>query len=131
MPRTELPSKQPDGSANWVEWTPDWMSSTRLAVKAAVVYEISGSQGGEVTQRTDAANDDRQLVALWAQQITAWSFADRGIPVPSQNVAGGEVIWSTLSGPDFNTLAEATADLFDQVTATPTRRRSGRGSSQN
>lgn len=123
MPRTELPSTQPDGSHNWIEWTSDWMSDVRFHVKEAVVYETTVPTGGgarEVVQRSDAANDDRQRLALWEKVITAWSFADRGVPVPSQNAAGAQVILATLSGRDFNALAEATQDLFDEVTATPT-----------
>lgn len=118
MPRTELPS------GNWVEWNQNWMSGVRFAVKSAVVYEtvvMAGNGSREAVQRSDAANDDRQRLALWREQITGWSWADKGIPVPKDNAAGAEVIWSVLDGPDFNALAEATADLFDEVTAVPTR----------
>ena len=132
MPRTELPSTQADGSHNWCDWSDKWMSGVRYEVKKAVVYKTTVPVGGgtrEVVQESDAANDDRQRIALWAQQITGWSFADQGIPVPSQNVAGAEVVWSVLDGPDFNALAEATQALLDEVTATPTSQRSGKPSS--
>lgn len=132
MPRTELPSTQPDGSPNWVEWNDKWMSGVRFAVKSAVVFEMTVSSSGnarEAVQRSDAANDDRQRIALWEQVITAWSFADRGIPVPSQNAAGAQVVWSVLDGPDFNALAEATQGLLDEVTAVPTPRASAKPSS--
>lgn len=118
MPRTELPS------GNWVEWNQNWMSGVRFAVKSAVVYEtvvMAGNGSREAVQRSDAANDDRQRLALWREQITGWSWADKGIPVPKDNAAGAEVIWSVFDGPDFNAFAEATADLFDEVTAVPTR----------
>ena len=89
MPRTELPSKQTDGSPNWVEWNGNWMSGVRFHVKAAVEYETGAVPGAsEVVQVCDGANDDRQRLALWAQQITAWSWSDQGIPVPSQNAGG-------------------------------------------
>lgn len=117
MPRTELPS------GGWIEWSDRWMSGVRFAVKSAVVYETTVPVGGgarEVIQKSDEANDDRRRVALWEQQITAWSFADQGVPIPSQNVARAQVIWSVLDGPDFNALADATQGLLDEVTATPT-----------
>jgi hypothetical protein len=126
MPRTDLPS------GNWVEWSSKWMSGVRFHVKAAVEFRsevtISGNDRKAV-QVSDAANDDRQRLALWGQQITAWSFADQGIPVPSQNVAGPEVIWTVLDGPDFSKLADATQDLLDEVTAVPTSARNAKGQS--
>jgi hypothetical protein len=130
MPRTDLPSKQPDGSPNWVEWSDRWMSGTRFHVKAAVEYRTSANPDGSgVVQVSDGANDDRQRLALWAQQITAWSFADQGIPIPSQNAGGPEIIWTVLDGPDFVALAEATQPLLDEVTANPTRARIAKSSS--
>jgi hypothetical protein len=125
MPRTELASTQPDGSPHWVEWSSNWKSGVRFHVKAAVEYRTEAVPGAsKVVQISDGANDDRQRLALWAQQITAWSFSEQGIPVPSQNVAGPEVVWDTLDGPDFNLLADATQELLDAVTASPTRGRS-------
>lgn len=126
MPRTELPS------GNWIDWDSKWMSGVRFHVKSAVVYETTVPTGGnatEVVQRSDAANDDRQRLALWAQQITGWSFADRGIPVPKDNAAGPEIIWTVLDGPDFNALADATQALLDEVTVTPTRGKNAKPSS--
>ncbi len=124
MPRTELPS------GNWVEWKTDLMSGTRFAVKSAVVHEISGTPGGnEVVQRSDGANEDRQRLALWAEIITAWSWSEKGIPIPSQNVGGPEVIWTVLDLDDFDKLAEDTQDLLDKVLSSPTRRRAANGSS--
>ncbi len=117
MPRTELPS------GNWIDWSDKWMSGVRFHVKAAVEFRTIVTTNGnarEAVQVSDAANDDRQRLALWAQQITGWSFADNGIPVPSQNAGGPEIIWTVLDGPDFNALAEATQGLLDEVTATPT-----------
>lgn len=117
MPRTELPS------GNWIDWSDKWMSGVRFHVKAAVEFRTVVTTNGnarEAVQVSDAANDDRQRLALWAQQITGWSFADNGIPVPSQNAGGPEIIWTVLDGPDFNVLAEATQGLLDEVTATPT-----------
>jgi hypothetical protein len=116
MPRTELPS------GGWVEWDDKWMSGVRFNVKAAVEYKTRAVPGAsEVVQVSDGANDDRQRLALWGQQITAWSFTDQGIPIPKNNVAGPEVIWVTLDGPDFGALADATQELLDAVTASPTR----------
>jgi hypothetical protein len=109
------------------------MSGVRFHVKAAVEFRSEVTVTGndrKAVQISDAANDDRQRLALWGQQITAWSFADQGIPVPSQNVGGPEVIWTVLDGPDFSALADATQDLLDEVTAVPTgNRASAKGSS--
>lgn len=116
MPRTELPS------GNYVEWNDKWMSGVRFHVKAAVEYRTRvDTDSREAVQVSDGANDDRQRLALWAQQITAWSWADTGIPVPSQNAGGPEIIWTVLDGPDFSALADATQPLLDEVTASPTR----------
>jgi hypothetical protein len=122
MPRTDLPGKQPDGSPNWVEWSDKWMSGVRFHVNAAVVHR-SVMSDGQLVQESDNGNMDRMRLALWGQQITGWSFADHGVPIPKNNVAGPEVIWVTLDGPDFNALADATQDLLEEVTASPTRAR--------
>ena len=47
----------------------------------------------------------------------------QGIPIPSQNAGGPEIIWTVLDGPDFNALADATQELLDAVTASPTEAR--------
>jgi hypothetical protein len=129
MPRTELPSKDRNDSPNWVEWNDKWMSGVRFHVRSAVVYETVTNGDGTAVQRVDAANEDRMRLALWREQITGWSFADQGIPVPSQNVGGAEIIWTVLDGPDFNALAEATQDLLDEVNTSPTKRTRAKGSS--
>lgn len=134
MPRTELPSKQPDGSPNWVEWSDRWMSGVRFYVKAAVEFRsevtVTGNERKAV-QISDAANEDRQRLALWREQITDWSFAGpgQGIPIPKNNTGGAEIIWTVLDGPDFNALADATQGLLDEVTAVPTSPNNGKGSS--
>lgn len=126
MPRTNLPS------GGWIDWSDKWMSGVRFHVKAAVEFRSEVTANGnerKAVQVSDAANDDRQRLALWGQQITAWSWSDQGIPVPSQNVAGPEVIWTVLDGPDFNALADATQALLDEVTAVPTSPKNAKGSS--
>jgi hypothetical protein len=108
------------------------MSGVRFNVKAAVVFRTTVAASGgsrEAVQESDGANEERQRVALWREIITAWSFADKGIPIPSQNVAGAEVIWSTLDDDDFDELAEATQGLLDRMTATPTSRKNAKTSS--
>jgi hypothetical protein len=116
MPRTELPS------GNWVEWDAKWMSGTRFHVKSAVKYELrADADTGGMVQIADGANEDRQRLALWADRITAWSWSDKGIPIPSQNAGGPEILWTVLDGPDFTALAEATQGLLEEVTAVPTR----------
>lgn len=128
MPRTELPS------GAWIEWTNDWMSDVRFHVKTAVVFRTTVDASGgarSAVQESDAANDDRQRLALWEKVITAWSFADKGIPIPSQNAGGRQVILATLSGKDYNAFAKATQELFDEVTENPTSPTSATASSTN
>ena len=117
MPRTDLPS------GAWVEWMDKLMAQTRFDVKESVVYETNISDGN-ATQRLDAANDDRQRLALWGAVITGWSFAEQGIPIPSQNAGGRGVILSVLDLDDFNALADATQELYDKITANPSRPKS-------
>ena len=124
MPRTELPS------GGWVEWNDKWMSGVRFHVKAAVEYKTRAVPGAsEVVQVSDGANDDRQRLALWAQQITEWSWTEQGIRIPKENAGGPEIIWTVLDGPDFDALADATQELLDAVTASPTRAKTAKGSS--
>ena len=127
MPRVELPSKQADGTPNYVEFTESLMSGTRFDVKDAVKYVLRADDEGRATQTVPGGNDDRQRVALWYNVITDWSFKDKGIPVPSQNAAGkdgaADLIGSTLDLDDFAALAEATQPLLDKVLANPKRAR--------
>ena len=119
MPRVELPSE------NWVEFTESLMSGTRFDVKDAVKYVLRADDEGRATQTVPGGNDDRQRVALWFTVITDWSWAAKGIPVPSANPAGKEgvadLIGSTLDLDDFAALAEATQPLLDRVLANPKR----------
>lgn len=130
MPRTELPSESSPGVHNWVEWVDKVTSGGRFEVKKAVVNRVTTSPDGTVVQELDSANEDRQRIALWYQAITNWSWAERGIPVPSQNPGGVDIIWDVLSDlDDYFALAEATQDLLEKVSATPTQRKTARGSS--
>lgn len=126
MPRTELPS------GGWIEWHDKVMAEVRFNTKAAVVHRTVVSGDGknrEIVQQSDGANDDRMRVALWGHIITAWSFADQGIPIPASNLAGADAVWNALDLDDFAAFAEATDDLYDKVTAIPTRGRNAKGSS--
>lgn len=115
MPRTDLPSKQPDGSQNWVEYRDRLSVQDRIAANSAVkfTFEAAPDGKGEVRKVT-GGNDERMKVALAAQVITAWSFP--GIPVPSQNIADPEeLIASTLDLDDWDAVSEAIDPLFQRI----------------
>ena len=127
MPRVELPSKQADGTANWVEYRDSVMASVRFDVKDAVKSVIRADGEGQGYQEVSGGNDDRQRAALWYHIITDWSFAATGIPVPSQNAAGKDgvldLIGATFTDEDYDKLAEATQEILTRMVRSPNRRK--------
>ena len=127
MPRTELVSKQADGTPNWVEWRDSVMSAVRFDVKDAVKSTIRAGDDGQAVQEIAGANDDRQRAALLWHLITDWSFAAQGIPVPSQNAAGKDgvldLLGATLTDDDYDKLVEAVHEILVRMTRNPSRRR--------
>jgi hypothetical protein len=126
MPRTELVSKQADGTPNWVEWRDSVMSAVRFDVKDAVKSTIRAADDGTgAVQDIPGANDDRQRAALWWHIVTDWSFAASGIPIPSQNAAGKDgvldLIGATLTDEDYDKLADATQEILTRMTRNPKR----------
>lgn len=118
MARAELPSKQPDGSANWVEFRDRLSFQDRIAANSAIVFTFtadpSDPEGKREIRKVTGANDERMKAALAARLITAWSFP--GVPVPSQNIADPEqLLDSTLDLDDWDKLAEEIDPLFRRI----------------
>ena len=125
MPRTELVSKQADGTPNWVEWRDSVMSAVRFDVKDAVKSTIRAGDDGQAVQEIPGANDERQRMALWYHLITDWSFAEKGIPIPSLNAAGkdgaAELFLATLTDDDYDKLTEETQPILTRLVRNPKR----------
>lgn len=113
MPRFELPSKQADGTFNWVEVADpdDMMAETLFAVHKAVRIS-SGADGG--TSYSPREMEDDQVNAYLGFAITAWSFPS---PVPAQaNMAAADVvIGRAMKGKDWSSLRKQVRPLMDEL----------------
>lgn len=113
MPHFDLPSKQPDGTSNWVETAaPDALGAeTLFAMHRAV--RISSGAGGETTYSPREMEDD-SVNAFLGFAITAWSFP---APIPSQmnQAAADKVIGKTMSGKDWSSLRRQVRPLMDEL----------------
>lgn len=103
-------------SGGWAEIRENLTAEDRWAVQEAIVFEIATDAAGQVNpmQRVSSATTERARQALLARVITSWSLADQGIPVPSQNAAGADVLGS-LDLDDWDALAEAVQPLVDKA----------------
>ena len=119
MPRTELPS------GGWVEWKDQFMAGVRFDVKDCVRSVIRADDSGQAVQEIPGANDERQRMALWYHLITDWSFAEKGIPIPSLNAAGkdgaAELFLATLTDDDYDKLTEETQPILTRLVRNPKR----------
>lgn len=115
MARIDLPSTQPNGAANWVEYRDRLSVEDRIAANSAVQFTFEPSPDGKSeVRKVTGGNDERMKVALAAKLITAWSFP--GVPVPAQNIADpAELISSTLDLDDWDALGEAIDPLFQRI----------------
>ena len=113
MPRFDLPSKQSDGSPNWVEVAdPDsMMAETLFAIHRAV--RIASSPSGE-TSYSPREMDDDSVNAFLSKAITGWSFP---APIPAQaNMAAADVvIGRTMTGKDWSSLRKQVRPLMDEL----------------
>ena len=113
MPRFELPSKQADGTQNWVEVADpdDMMAETLFAVHKAVRIS-SGADGG--TSYSPREMEDDQVNAYLGFAITAWSFPS---PIPAQaNMAAADVvIGRAMKGKDWSSLRKQVRPLMDEL----------------
>ena len=110
MPRIELPSKQADGTPNYVEVRSpdDYLAEELFAVHRAVRIPT-----GEGTFSPTELEDDRTNAFL-ATAITAWSFPS---PIPSQmNVAAADkVVGRAMKAKDWSVLRRKVKPLIDEL----------------
>jgi hypothetical protein len=108
--RAELPSKQADGTRNWVEYRDSLMSMDKFAVDevATVVMGETGNKVSALAMRNDMRN------ALLSRIITAWSYP---VPIPKDNnfQAADIVIGNALNLKDYSALAKAIEPLMDEI----------------
>lgn len=109
MPRIEMPSKQPDGSPNWIEYRDDLRVRDRLAVQAVAKVQI-GETGNSVSMM-EMENDMRN--ALLGRIITAWSYP---YPIPANNsFAAADVVIGDMDLDDYSVLEAAVQPFMDKI----------------
>jgi hypothetical protein len=117
--RIELPS------GGWLQVRSRMTVEDQRAVQAAVDVEVHSDGEGNNVARLPGDHQARRRAALLHRIITAWSFAEQGIPVPSQNVAGVDTVDSVINDlDDMNAVDEAIQPLMEKVN--PTRRPNSR-----
>ena len=113
MPKFDLPSKQTDGSSNWVEVADpgDMLAETLFAMHRAV--KIVSGAGGDTSYSPREMEDD-SVNAFLGFAITAWSFP---APIPSQmnQAAADKVIGRAMSGKDWSSLRRQVKPLMDEL----------------
>jgi hypothetical protein len=113
MPRCELPG------GGWVDYRDQLMAGDKFAVQNAVVFTIDPTGA----QTAPAGVENLMRNALLGQIITAWSY--EGIPVPSMNAGGTDVIGTSMAIDDYNHLADEVAPLLVKVGFNPNPSKSG------
>lgn len=107
MPRFDLPG------GGWVEYRDSLKAGDKFAVQNALVFTIEP----DGSNKAPAGVENTMRNALLGQIITAWSY--EGIPVPSMNASGTDIIGSVMDIDDYNALAEAIAPLLAKVSFSP------------
>lgn len=107
MPRAELPS------GAWVEYRDSLMAQDKFAVQNAFVLSFTPEGQQEITGGVQ--NSMRN--ALLSLVITSWSW--EGIPIPSLNPAGADIIGTVMDIDDYNALSKAVEPLLAKVTFVP------------
>ena len=113
MPKFDLPSKQADGTPNWVEVAnPDDMLAETLFAMHRAVRISSGADGG--TSYSPREMEDDSINAFLSKAITAWSFPS---PIPSaMTVAAADmVIGRTMKAKDWSSLKNQVKPLMDEL----------------
>ena len=113
--RIELPS------GAWIQVRSKMNAEDQQAVQAAVDVEIHSDGDGQSVARLPGDHQSRRRNALLYRIITNWSWAEQGIPIPSQNVAGVATVTSVISDiDDINEVEDKIAPLMEKVN--PSRR---------
>jgi len=118
--RVELPS------GGWVELRDRLKAADKFAVQDSIRLQIEDG-----VQLFTGGIQNSMRNALLGRVITSWSF--EGVPIPSQNIAGDDIIGDTLDLDDYDALTKAVEPLMEKVSfsaaanANPNRtKRSGR-----
>lgn len=103
--RIELPS------GAWLDIREEWKGADRKKTRKAV--KLSVTEAG--VREMDGDIDDAMRDAMLAEIITGWSLTDQGIPIPSKNIGGADVIAEVLGHKDYNALQDAAQPLLDDL----------------
>ena len=109
--RIDLPSKQADGTPNWVEYRDRLMALDRFEVQDAVSMEVGGDKG---RSRVSLGMQNDLRNALLGRIITDWSF-DQPVPAKNDFAAADKVIGSVLDLEDYAVLEAAVEPLMDLI----------------
>jgi hypothetical protein len=113
MARVELPSKQADGTPNFVDLKSpdDFMACDLFAIHRAV--RVKSSANGDTEYSAQEWADDR-VNAFLASAITGWSFP---APIPAQTTvaAADVVIGRVMRAKDWAALRRAAQPLMDEL----------------
>ncbi len=109
MPRIEMPSKQADGSSNWIEYREDLRVKDRLAVQEVAKVQIS--EDGNSVSMMAMENDMRN--ALLGRIITGWSYP---FPIPANNsFVAADVAIGDMDLDDYAALEAAVQPFMDKI----------------
>lgn len=114
--RIELPS------GAWLQVRTRMTVEDQRAVQGAVGVQIRTDGDGNSVAHLPGDHQMARRAALLHRIIVAWSYADQGIPVPSQNVAGVGTVDSVISDlDDMNEVDAKIAPLMEKVNPTRSR----------
>ena len=114
MPKFDLPSKQADGTSNYVEVADpgDLMAETLFAIHRAV--RIVSGAGGDTSYSPREMEDD-SVNAFLGFAITAWSFDPAPIPSRMNAAPADKVIGRAMTGKDWSSLKNQVKPLLDEL----------------
>jgi hypothetical protein len=117
--RVELPS------GCWVEIRDKLMAGDKFAVQGSFNVKVID---GEQVMPGSITNLMRN--ALLTETITAWGGPGlEGIPVPSANLGGADIIGTHLDIDDYNCLVDAVEPMLEKVTFTGPKKKAATGNS--
>lgn len=117
--RIELPS------GGWLQVRSRMTVEDQRAVQGAIDVEISNDGEGKSVARLPGDHQMIRRAALLYRIITGWSYAEQGIPIPENNLAGVSAVESVLNDiDDMATVEEAIQPLMEKVN--PSRRPNSR-----
>ncbi len=117
--RIDLPS------GGWIQIRSKMTVEDQRAVQGAVDVEIRSDGDGNSVARLPGDHALARRTALLARIITNWSWAEQGIPIPENNLAGQGAVESVISDlDDWAEIDDKIAPLMEKVN--PSRRPNSR-----